>query len=101
VARWRFFEGGNAPASFGDGDGVLQHGGVEGDEGGQLNEEEEGCRVGSPREGGVAGAAAIWPNSGEGRGPGARAPSGRGRCVKGVGWVCSSRRSWERKGKGA
>jgi hypothetical protein len=34
-------------------------------------------------------------------GPGARAPSKRGRGVKGVGWVCSGGQSWEQKGKGA
>jgi hypothetical protein len=43
--------------------------------------------------------AALRPNSGEGRGPGARASSKRGRGVKGGG-VCLGGRSWERKGKG-
>jgi hypothetical protein len=33
-ARPRFFEGGGALVSFRDGGGVLQHGGVEGGEGG-------------------------------------------------------------------
>jgi hypothetical protein len=46
VARQCFFEGSGAQASFGDGGGVLQHGGVKGGEGGQLNEEEVGRRVG-------------------------------------------------------
>jgi hypothetical protein len=55
-----------APVSFGDGGGVLQHGGVEGGEGGRLNEEEEGRRVGLLEEGGAAGA--LQPNSSEGRG---------------------------------
>jgi hypothetical protein len=53
---------------FGDGGGVLSHGGVEGGEGGQFNEEEEGCRVGLPEEGGTTGVAALWPNSSERRG---------------------------------
>jgi hypothetical protein len=35
-----------------------------------------------------------------GGGPGARAPSGWGRGVKGVGWVYSGGQSWEHKGKG-
>jgi hypothetical protein len=35
-----------------------------------------------------------------GGGLGARAPSGQGRGVKGVGCVCSGDRSWEWKGKG-
>jgi hypothetical protein len=37
-------------------------------EGGRLIEEEEGRRVGSPEEGGMAGVAALQPNSDEGRG---------------------------------
>jgi hypothetical protein len=66
---WRhFFEGGGAPVSFYNGGRVLQHRGVEGGEGGQSIEEEEGCRVGSPEEDGMAGVAALRPNSVEGRG---------------------------------
>jgi hypothetical protein len=42
--------------------------GVEGGEGGRLNEEEEGRTTGLPGEGGTAGAVALRPNSGEGRG---------------------------------
>jgi hypothetical protein len=68
ATRRCFFEGGGSPASFDDGCGVLQHRAVEGGEGGWLNEEEEGRRVSLPEEGGVAGAAALRPNSGEGRG---------------------------------
>jgi hypothetical protein len=68
VVRQRFFEGSSAPVSFDDGGGVLQHGGVEGGEGGRLNEEEEGRRVGSPEEGGAAGVAALRHNPGKGRG---------------------------------
>jgi hypothetical protein len=34
VARRCFFEGGGAPVSLGEGGEVLQHGGVEGGEGG-------------------------------------------------------------------
>jgi hypothetical protein len=34
ATRWRFVEGVSAPASFSDGGVVLQHGGVEGGEGG-------------------------------------------------------------------
>jgi hypothetical protein len=63
-----FFKGSGAPASFSDGGGVLQHGGVEGDEGGRSIEEEEGRRVSSPEEDGTAGEAALQPNSCEGRG---------------------------------
>jgi hypothetical protein len=65
---WHFFEGGGAPVSFDDGGRVLQHKGVEGGEGGQSIEEEEGCRVGSPEEDGTAEVAALQPNFGEGRG---------------------------------
>jgi hypothetical protein len=68
AARWRFFECGNARVSLGDNSGVLQHGGVEGGEGGRLIEEEEGRRVGSPEEGGTTGVVGLRPNSGEGRG---------------------------------
>jgi hypothetical protein len=50
--RRGFFEGDDAPVSFGNGGEVLQHGSVEGGEGCRLNEEEEGRRVGSPEEGG-------------------------------------------------
>jgi hypothetical protein len=42
--------------------------GCRGGEGGQINKEEEESNVGLPREGGTAGAAALWPNSDEGRG---------------------------------
>jgi hypothetical protein len=66
--RWRMGQRGGAPVSFGDGGGVLQHGGVEGGEGGQSIEEEEGRRVDSPEEDGTIGVAALWPNSDEGRG---------------------------------
>jgi hypothetical protein len=54
--------------SFGDGGGVLRHGGVEGGEGGRLIEEEEGRRVGSLEEGGTVGVEALQPNFSEGRG---------------------------------
>jgi hypothetical protein len=85
---------------FGDDGGVLQHGGVEGGEGGRLNEEEDGCRVDLLEEGGAAGRRLFGQILTRGAGPGARAPCGRGRGVKGVGWVCSGGRSWEQKGKG-
>jgi hypothetical protein len=88
AAWWHFFEGGGAQVSFGDSGGVLQHGGVEGGEGGRSIEE-EGRRVGSPEEDGTAGVVALWSNFGEGRGPGAQAPSRRGCGVKEggeVGW---------------
>jgi hypothetical protein len=81
AAWWHFFEGGGAQVSFGDNGGVLQHGGVEGGEGGRSIEE-EGRRVGSPEEDGTAGVVALWSNFGEGRGPGAQAPSRRGCSVK-------------------
>jgi hypothetical protein len=68
VARRRFFEGGDTSVRFSDGGGVLQHGGVEGGEGGQLKEEEEGCRVSSSEEGGAAGVVALRRNSDLGRG---------------------------------
>jgi hypothetical protein len=68
-AAWRrFFEGDGTPVSFSDGGGVLQHGGVKGGEGGRSIEEEEGRRVGSPKEDGTIGAVLLRPNSGEGRG---------------------------------
>jgi hypothetical protein len=59
AARRRFFKGGGALVSFGDGGAVLQHRGVEGGEGSRLNEEEEGHRVGLLEEGGAIGAAAL------------------------------------------
>jgi hypothetical protein len=94
-AAWRrFFEG----SGTGDGDGVLQHGGVEGGEGGRSIEEEEGRRVSSPEEDGTVGVVALRPNSGEGRGLGAQAPSGWGHGVKEGG--CSGSQNLERKGKG-
>jgi hypothetical protein len=99
VVRQRFFEGSSAPVSFDDGGGVLQHGGVEGGEGGRLNEEEEGRRVGSPEEGGAAGVAALRHNPGKGRG--SRCSSTlwtRWWCVRGG--VCSGGQSWEQRGKG-
>jgi hypothetical protein len=68
VARRCFIDGGSALASFGDDGRVLQHGGVEGGEGGRSIEEEEGHRVGSPEEDGTTGVVALRPNSGEGRG---------------------------------
>jgi hypothetical protein len=54
--------------SFGDGSGVLRHGGVEGGEGGRLIEEEEGRRVGSLEEGGTVRVEALQPNFSKGRG---------------------------------
>jgi hypothetical protein len=104
--RWQEHEDGDG-RSLDKKDGSVAHRGSGADEvadgaggeGGRLNEE-EGRRVSSPEEGGAAGVAALQPNSVRGRGPGAQAPSGRGRGVKGVGWVCSGGRSWERKGRG-
>jgi hypothetical protein len=68
VAQRCFFEGGSAPTWFGNGGEVLHHGGVEGGEGGQSIEEEEGHRVGSLEEDGMAGVVALQPNSNNGRG---------------------------------
>jgi hypothetical protein len=68
AARWRFFEGGGTPVSFADGGRVLQNEGVEGGEGCQSIEEEEGRRVGSLEEDGTVGVAALRPNFGKGRG---------------------------------
>jgi hypothetical protein len=68
VARQCFFEGGGTPVGFSKCGGVLQHGGVEGGEGGRLNEEEDGRMVGSQKEGGAAGVVALRHNPGEGKG---------------------------------
>jgi hypothetical protein len=54
--------------SFGDGGGVVQHRGVEGGEGGQSIEEEDGRRLSSLEEHVTAGVAALRSNSDEGRG---------------------------------
>jgi hypothetical protein len=100
AAWWHFFEGGDAQVSFGDSGGVLQHGGVEGGEGGRSIEE-EGCRVGSPEEDGTAGVVALRSNFSEGRGPGAQAPSRRGCGVKEGGrWGAQAAKVWSGKERG-
>jgi hypothetical protein len=99
AALWCFFEGSGAPMSHGDSGGVLQLGRAEGGEGGRLIEEEEGCRVSSPEEGGMVGVAALRPNSYEGRGvPVLEHPLDVGRGVKGWGGYTGGR-SLEQKGK--
>jgi hypothetical protein len=98
VGRQRGGGWGGAPVSFSDSGGVLQHGGVEGGEGGRLIEEEEGRRVGSPEDDGTVGVVALQPNSGEGRGLGAQALSGWGHGVKDRGVLGRPEFGAQRKG---